>query len=74
MTLSEELDALYIDIGSVGAEITDAKLARIWQLEDLLVPIAVETGKGSDEIGCGCGDPNHCWECAAIRGGCPEDV
>lgn len=24
--------------------------------------------------GCGCDHPDTCWDCAAIRGGCPEDV
>lgn len=75
MTPAEELDSLYVDIGSIGADITDAKLTRIGELEEIVNPI--QSYKESDvtkEIGCGCGHPDHCWDCAAIRGGCPEDV
>ena len=75
MTPAEELDSLYVDIGSIGADITDAKLKRIEELEEIVNPI--KSYKESDvakEIGCGCGHPDSCWECAAIRGGCPEDV
>ena len=75
MTPSEELDQIYIFIGN-GGNITEDMVARIKQLEDIINPspyYTIDPVEGTEE-GCGCGNPKHCWECAAIRGGCPEDV
>lgn len=74
MTLQEELDSIYIRIGE-GEPITEELHAQIKKLEDLLnPPYEIKCESASQEEGCGCGQPNYCWECAAIRGGCPEDV
>jgi hypothetical protein len=68
-----QLDWIYEAIGNNELDCNDVVLARINELELVINPhpklcdVIAETG-------CGCGDPDHCWECAAIRGGCPEDV
>jgi len=71
--LQQELDELYIKIGSNECECTDEILERISILKDLIDPSSIHEYQ-KEFVGCGCSDPNHCWECVAIRGGCPEDV
>ena len=73
--LQEELDSIYERIGG-GEPITDELSERIEVLENLLNPkeIRCESTYQKEEQGCGCGHPDSCWDCAAIRGGCPEDV
>jgi hypothetical protein len=61
---------LHISIGE-GAEVTDEVLKRIIQLEDLInppIPTPIVT-----DFRCHCNQPD-CWDCAARRGGCMEDV
>lgn len=75
MTPIEELDALYIRIGN-NEPFTDEIEKRIKELENIIHPprqerLEYDTGESK---GCGCDHPDHCWDCAAIRGGCPEDV
>ena len=73
--LQEELDSIYERIGG-GEPITDELSERIEVLENLLNPkeIRCESTYQQQGCGCGCGHPDYCWDCAAIRGGCPEDV
>ena len=74
--LQEELDSIYERIGG-GEPITDELSERIEVLENLLNPkeiIRCESFWQQEEQGCGCDHPDACWDCAAIRGGCPEDV
>lgn len=74
MTIEEELEQIYISIGE-GAEITETIDARIKQLEAIINPSPVCFTLPDDRSnGCGCDNPKYCWDCAAIRGGCPEDV
>ncbi len=68
---SEELDRIYIRIGN-GEELTDERLRRINELEGIVNPPREEYK--IETVGCGCGHPAQCWDCAAIIGGCPEDV
>ena len=78
MTPSEELEKIYIQIGSNELEITDEISERIEELENTINPDRLQWCTRYEietpEIGCGCGNPSMCWDCAAIRGGCPEDV
>ncbi len=71
--LQEELDSIYERIGG-GEPITDELSERIEVLENLLNPREVKCESASEKKGCGCGHPDYCWDCAAIRGGCPMDV
>lgn len=74
MTPSEELNSIYDRIGN-GETITDELEARIKQLEDLINPFpSYQCDSAAQEVGCGCGRPMYCWDCAAIIGGCPEDA
>jgi hypothetical protein len=68
MTPQEELDQIYISIGE-GHEMTDELMKEIERLENIVNPRPVE--RPLHLYKCDCGD---CWECAAERGGCPEDV
>ena len=71
---SEELERIYVAIGD-GLEITDEISDRIRQLEAIVNPTWWTECLPSDRPeGCGCSNPSGCWDCAAIRGGCPEDV
>jgi len=74
MKPEEELEQIYISIGSDEIEITEAIAARIRQLEDIINPRPVWFTLDDHSNGCGCNNPKYCWDCAAIRGGCPEDV
>ena len=75
MSPEQELEQIYISIGGGEIEITEAIDARIRQLEDIINPRPVCFTLPDDRSnGCGCDNPNYCWDCAAIRGGCPEDV
>ena len=71
MSIQEELDGIYVRIGE-GEPITDELHNRIDELENILNPPGKYEPKAPK--GCGCGYPDQCWDCAAIRGGCPEDV
>jgi hypothetical protein len=71
--LQEELDSIYERIGG-GEPITDELSERIEVLENLLNPKEIRCESTYQQEGCGCGHPDYCWDCAAIRGGCPEDV
>jgi hypothetical protein len=73
MTLAEELDSIYERIGD-GELITDELSERINRLEEIVNPRPVYQCEPVETEGCGCGHPQYCWDCAAIRGGCPEDV
>ena len=70
----DELDSIYEKIGGNEIELTDAILNRINELEAIVNPPRAEYINEDEPKGCGCGMPDHCWECAAIRGGCPMDV
>jgi hypothetical protein len=72
--LQEELDNIYERIGG-GEPITEELGERILVLKDLLNPREEMRCESTyQEEGCGCGHPANCWDCAAIRGGCPEDA
>lgn len=73
MTLAEELDSIYERIGD-GEPITDELSERINWLEEIVNPRPVYQCEPVEIEGCGCDHPQCCWDCAAIRGGCPEDV
>lgn len=74
MTPAEELNSIYIRIGN-GESITDELSERIEQLERIVNPRTIYRCEPVEtEEGCGCGHPQYCWDCAAIIGGCPEDV
>jgi len=78
MTPSEELEKIYIQIGSNELEITDEISERIEELENTINPSRLKWCERYEietpEVGCGCGQPDQCWECAAIRGGDIMDV
>jgi len=69
-----ELNWIYEAIGNNELECNDAVLARINVLENIANPFMSFTQHENAEAGCGCDHPDSCWDCAAIRGGCPEDV
>jgi len=69
-----ELDWIYEAIGGNVLDCNDAVLARIDELEEIVNPFISFAPVANTEDGCGCGHPSSCWDCAAIRGGCPEDV
>lgn len=76
MTPQKELDEIYISIGE-GKEMTDELSKRINELESIVNPSPLDIYSKEDlteEKSCGCGNPKYCWDCAAIRGGCPEDA
>lgn len=73
MTPAEELNSIYIRIGD-GESITDELSERIEQLERIVNNRTVYRCEPVEPEGCGCDNPRYCWDCAAIRGGCPEDV
>lgn len=72
MTEQEELDSLYIQVGEMKhIHVDDPIFEKIERLEKLINPpmeMEISFVKSNQ---CDCGD---CWECAAQRGGCPEDV
>ena len=69
-----ELNWIYEAIGNNELECNDAVLARINVLEEIVNPFISFTPHENTEAGCGCGHPSSCWDCAAIRGGCPADA
>lgn len=73
--MKAELDWIYEAVGNNELDCNDAVLARISELEGILHPFIGFTpiDEGTED-GCGCDHPSSCWDCAAIRGGCPEDV
>ena len=73
MTPAEELNSIYVRIGD-GEPITDELSERIELLENIVNPKVVYRCEPVEPEGCGCGHPSYCWDCAAIRGGCPEDA
>jgi hypothetical protein len=76
MTPAEELNSIYVRIGN-DEPITDELSERIELLENIVNPKVVyrcEPVESVEPEGCGCDHPRYCWECAAIRGGCPEDA
>ena len=72
--LQAQLEWIYEAIGGNELDCNDAVLAQINRLDNILHPFISYTPLKEYEEGCGCGKPDSCWECAAIRGGCPEDV
>jgi len=80
-SLEEQLEELYIAIGDANGNVPDDVFEEVDRLQRLLSPqvihepdpIAVEWER--DAV---CGNPYcngvQCWDCAAIRGGCPEDA
>lgn len=62
----KELQEIYIGIGSGELNVDDF-IERINELEDIVSPYVWEPSS----IHCDC---EECWECAARRGGCMEDV
>lgn len=75
----KELDEIYYAIGDNKLACTDAVLAQIDKLEDIINPKLPDASiTKAEELRAYCSDPHcngmQCWECAAIRGGCPEDV
>jgi hypothetical protein len=68
MTPQEQLDGIYTQIGE-GRELTDELMKEIDRLEGIVNP--KPEFRPLELYKCDCGD---CWECAAERGGCPEDV
>jgi hypothetical protein len=71
---SEQLTRLYVALGDNQLEMTDALSDEIQRLEDIVNPPIPWYVAEIEVKGCGCDHPKHCWDCAAIRGGCPEDV
>ena len=78
MNCSTELEQLYIKVGTAGWKDNGIDLERIWELEDAARPKEKEVEIEENRLESVCGGslcmPSCCWECAAIRGGCPEDV
>lgn len=77
MSPQEQLNNLYIRLGE-GEELTDELQKEIVRLEDLINPIPwwrKEPEPEQEEILChpDC-HGSGCWDCAAVRGGCPEDA
>jgi hypothetical protein len=62
----QELQEIYIGIGSGELNVDDF-IERINELEDIVDPYTYTP----PPIYCVC---EECWECAARRGGCMEDV
>ena len=76
MTMKEQLEKLYIQLGESTGPVDEELLNEIWRLEALLAPTPEpepepELVNYCGAIGC---NGSYCWDCAAIRGGCPEDV
>jgi hypothetical protein len=71
---AELLDDLYISIGE-GREMTDEVAAEIDRLEAIVNPPPPRYEPEEEILYCSpsCNGVG-CWDCAAIRGGCPEDV
>jgi hypothetical protein len=69
------LDEIYTAIGGNELEVTNKVLDEIDKLEKMINPHDWRRSPDPIEIeGCGCDNPKYCWDCAAIRGGCPMDV
>ncbi len=74
----EELEHLYIKVGTAGWKDNGIDLERIEELENAARPKEKEIEITENRLESVCGDslcmPSCCWQCAAIRGGCPQDV
>lgn len=86
--IQQKLDALYIELADTSPNSPkfnsllgdickfNALLEDIGQLEKFLPKTSEQYAE--PELINYCGSPScngsYCWECAAIRGGCPEDV
>lgn len=76
-----ELREIYVLIGEMKKPYDGEYDERIVELEDIIEPPVESVSEEyvySRTLFSYCGDPScngqQCWECAAIRGGCPEDV
>lgn len=76
MNMKEQLEKLYVQLGEATQPYDDQLLDEIWRLEALLTPTPEPEPEPELVNYCGAAGCNgsYCWECAAIRGGCPEDV
>lgn len=77
MNTQERLTELYIQLGESTIPVDEKLLEEIWRLEEsLYTRVGPELAEPEGEI-LYCSpycNGAECWECAAIRGGCPEDV
>ncbi len=71
----DRLNELYTKLGESTGPIDEKLLAEIWRLEESLYKRVGPPEPEPELLYC---NPScngmECWECAAIRGGCPEDV
>jgi hypothetical protein len=77
MDNAERLDELYIKIADMSPHNPefDIILDEIRILEDLVNPLFELVEEEKELIYCSSNcNGIGCWDCAAIRGGCPEDV
>ncbi len=82
MTIETQLDNAYIAIGEwntlKNGPIPEELFEEAWRLENLLRPKLEPIAEKQRELFSYCGadgcNGEYCLECAAIRGGCPEDV
>ena len=77
MRVKDILNELYIQLGESTGPVDEKLIEEIWRLEEILYPnISLPPEEPEEEI-LYCNpycNGAECWECAAIRGGCPEDV
>jgi hypothetical protein len=80
LDLQNKLYELYIKLADMPGDSPETAdiCYEIGRLEGLLYYQEVDTVNVEPELINYCGSPgcngSYCWECAAIRGGCPEDV
>ena len=76
-SLSQQLNDLYIQIGSQDGQPTDEQLAEVHRIENILYPPKEPEEWVYRCSTCGsewCTDEGRSWDCSARAGGCPEDV
>jgi hypothetical protein len=76
-TLQEQLDDAYVAIGEAPFPIPEELFDEVDRILDLMKPrhLTKEELEPKDQQYCSPHCNGHdCWDCAAIRGGCPEDA